>query len=85
MHFETREDYVAWALVMFFSTSEKTNSNAAGNALAHANQCADLIFGAPAKAPKAALPMRQPPSTPNKAPPVPGEKVTVPGVSDQPA
>ena len=80
MHFERREDYVAWALVIFLSTSEKSNSNAIGNALAHANQCADLMFGTTAQAPRAQLGMKQPPSTPNKPPPVPGEKTVVPGV-----
>ena len=79
MHFERREDYVAWALVIFLSTSEKSNSNAIGNALAHANQCADLTFGKVNEAPRAQLPMKQPPGINNKPPPVPGERTTVPG------
>ncbi len=82
MHFENRQDYVAWALVIFLSTSEKSNSNAIGNALAHANACADLMFPVVAQTKTTPrLPMQQPPGIANKPPPVPGEKVTVPGVT----
>lgn len=79
MHFETRDDYVTWATTILFSTSDKTNSNAIGNAFDHANKLADLFFGsnrtaAPALPPAAQF--RQPPAIPNKPPPVPGEHVT---------
>ncbi len=77
MHFETREDYVAWALVMLFASSDKTNSNAIGNTFDHANKLADLVFPPEPKNNGRALPayakVSQPFSTPNKPPAQPGE------------
>lgn len=79
MHFENREDYVTWATTILFSTSDKTNSNAIGNAYDHALKLADLFFGprtvaAPALPPAARF--QQPPAVANKPPPVPGERAT---------
>lgn len=76
MHFESKQDYITWATTILFSTSDKANSNAIGNAFDHANKLANLFWPQNTAAP--ALPpgteFRQPPAVANKAPPVPGER-----------
>lgn len=44
MHFESRKDFLAWAMATLIAEGDKTNSNATGNALAHAQRCADLVW-----------------------------------------
>lgn len=44
IQFENRKEYVAWALAEFLAKGDKINSNAIGNALAHAQKCAELVW-----------------------------------------
>jgi hypothetical protein len=42
--FETKDDFIKWAIVAIYVHGDKTNSNAYGNALLHAQKLADLTF-----------------------------------------
>lgn len=85
MHFDNREDYIKWATVIMLSTADKkTDSNAVGNALAHAQACADLFFPAQTSRKSAPDPyndrpeVQQPPQVKVSGPPRPGDHVNVP-------
>lgn len=44
IHFETRKEYLAWALGVLYAGGDKNNSNATGNALDQAKKCVDLMW-----------------------------------------